>query len=70
MSGAQALLRAIIDDPTSRPGVVAECKGILSVLQHLGMDDVSATLQLVVGMLAGVQERLDQLERKREELTP
>lgn len=63
MSGAQALLQAMIDNPQLRPGIKAEAKGMLELMRYLHDDDMAHLLRLAVGMAADLQTRVCELER-------
>lgn len=64
LMSAQALLQSILDDPKTRPRLSNEAQGVLDVLRYLKMDDIDEAFGLVLGMLAGVQERLDVCEQR------
>lgn len=63
--GAQALLRKLIDDPRIKPRLVDEARGTLAILSYAGIDDCGEAIIFLLGMLAGLQDRIDALERAK-----
>ena len=58
---AQAILRAVIDDPESRPLFKVEAESTLRLLQYLNIDDEEQTILYLLGTVIALQERLDSL---------
>jgi hypothetical protein len=60
---AQAILRAVVDDPEARPPFRVEAEQTLRLLEYLKMDDEGETILYLLGTVVALQERVDSLER-------
>jgi hypothetical protein len=60
---AQAILRAVVDDPEARPLFRVEAEQTLRLLEYLKVDDEEETILYLLGTVVGLQERVDALEK-------
>lgn len=61
---AQAILRAVVDASDTRPRLRVEAEQTLRLLEYLKIDDEAETILFLLGTAAGLQDRIDSLERR------
>lgn len=66
MSDALALLHSIADDPETRPRLKEEACAAITLFSYLEMNDERDLICFLLGQCAGLQERIDQLEGRKE----
>jgi hypothetical protein len=60
---AVAMLQGIVDDPDVRPRLKEEARAAITLFSYLNMHDERDLICFLLGQCAGLQERIEQLEK-------
>jgi hypothetical protein len=58
------ILLGIIDDPDVRPRLKEEARAAITLFSYLGMHDERDLICFLLGQCAGLQDRIDELEKR------
>lgn len=61
---AQAILKNVADDPEVKPRVREEARAALTLFSYLGLRDEHELIVFLLAQCAGLQDRIDQLDRR------
>lgn len=64
MRNAQAILQRVVDDESARPRLREEARAALTLFSYLGLRDNAELILFLLGQCAGLQDRIDQLEKR------
>ena len=62
---AQAILKSVADDLEAKPRLREEARAALTLFSYLGLQNEEELILFLLGQCAGLQDRIDELERRR-----